>query len=137
MNPPPTSTPCENCGNALRFDAGSVEWLCTGCDRVYAACLICGQLERDGDCGCWGCGVCGSQMRKGEHCGCWLCRCCKDRTPYADMETTLLMTLASEPCSRCGHQQGACNCVECPRHCGFLHPPGFVCEPISDDELPF
>ena len=54
------------------------------------------------------------------------------------------VNLAGEPCGKCGHQQGACNCsVECAAGCGFLHPVGFVCtyQPVpldlDDSEIPF
>jgi|ERR1035438_4395295 hypothetical protein len=84
--------------------------------------------------GCWGCGCCGEFLRKGEVCGCWVCRCCER---YA--EDVAFFNVAGSPCSQCGHDKGACDCVECVRHCGFLHPVGYVCEPptYSDDDVPF
>jgi hypothetical protein len=106
-------------------------------------CEICGQsMPKGQDCGCWGCGGCGQQLRKGEDCGCWVCRCCER---YAEDALDIgLFTEAGLPCSLCGHQRGACDCVECPRHCGFLHPVGFVCKPpvvtdedVTDEDVPF
>src|ERR1017187_8301321 len=82
----------------------------------------------------WACICCGQIMRRDQHCGCWVCRCSER---YA--EDVGFLNVAGEPCSVCGHEKGACDCVECVRHCGFLHPVGFVCEPplLTDDDVPF
>jgi hypothetical protein len=56
--------------------------------------------------------------------------------------------LAGQPCWSCGHDRGACNCsMPCAAGCGFLHPPGHVCNyaeamaeraaSYGDDEIPF
>jgi hypothetical protein len=90
----------------------------------------------------WGCSNCAEIMPIGEHCGCWVCHCC-ELQPLSTLDN---VNLAGEPCWKCGHKQGACNCwLECAAGCGFLHPVGFLCNyqpgPVvaldDDDEIPF
>src|ERR1017187_5180970 len=111
---------CDTCHQPMKRESGS--WCCQN--------------------GCWGCGSCGRQgMRKEDHCGCWLCRC----SELQPLDNTDCLNFAGEPCGKCGHTQGACNCsVECVAGCGFLHPVGFMCDyrpvPVvafDDSEIPF